>query len=107
MPRITIIPISICSSLMWRGSRVKSGSTTKGRSATTTKSIHDPGMSTRGSSSASSFTCAITIPWRKAAASTRVGVSSVFGPVYRLPLASAFSAQTSAICGVRSTNIRA
>ena len=33
MPRITIIAIRTCSSLMWRGSRVNSGSTANGRSA--------------------------------------------------------------------------
>src|SRR5215217_9619065 len=51
-----------CTSEIWRGSRVKSGSTSYGRSATTTKSTHDPGTSTRGSSSTSSLTCATTIP---------------------------------------------
>ena len=32
-----------------------------------------------------SLTCAITMPLRNAVASTMAGVSSVFGPVYRLP----------------------
>ena len=64
-------------------------------------------MSTRGSSSTISFTCTITMPCRNAAASTMVGVSSVFGPVYRLPSRSAFSAHTRATFGVRSTNMRA
>ena len=52
-------------------------------------------MSTRGSLSTISLTCTTTTPSWKAVASTMVGVSSVFGPVYRLPSRSDCSAQTS------------
>ena len=76
----------ICTSVIWRGSRVNSGSIAYGRSATTTKSTHEPGISTRGSLHVEiALTCAMTMPWRNAAASTIGGVSSVFAPVYRLP----------------------
>ena len=92
---------------MCRGSRVNSGSTAKGLSAMTMKSTQEPGMSTRGSSSTTSLTWTMTMPCRKAVASTMVGVSSVLAPVYRLPWASAFSAHTNAIFGVRSMNMRA
>ena len=84
MPRIAIIAISTWIGVMRRGSRVKSGSMKNGLSDWTTKSIHEPGMSTRGrsfGSSTISLTCAITMPSRNAAASTSAGVSSVLGPV--------------------------
>ena len=57
------------------------GSTANGRSACTTTSTQEPGISTRGSSSTISLTWTITMPCRNAAASAMVGVSSVFGPV--------------------------
>jgi hypothetical protein len=82
---------------------VNSGSIAYGLSATTTKSIHDPGISTRGNLSCNEFTCAMTMPSRKAVASAITGDSSVFAPVYKLPSASAESAAMSAMSGVRST----
>jgi len=84
--------ISTCTGLITRGSRVNSGSMKNGLSDCTTKSIHEPGTSTRGRSLTSStiwLTWAMTMPSRKAADSTKVGVSSVLGPVYRLPWRSA------------------
>ena len=101
------MPSRICISLISLGSRVKRGSTWNGLSAATTTSTQDAGISTRGSSSTISLTCTTTTPSWKAVASTMVGVSSVFGPVYRLPWRSACSAKTSATSGIRSTNIRA
>ncbi len=105
MPLIAIIAISTWISLICAGSRVNSGSIRFGRGARTTKSTQSPGMSTRGSArpaSTISLTCAITMPPENAVASTIAGVSSVFGPVNRLPSASAACAATSDTCGVRS-----
>src|SRR5271170_6366252 len=52
-------------------------------------------------------TCTRTIASWNAAASTITGVSSVLGPVYRLPSRSACSAQTNTTFGARSTSRRA
>ena len=70
---------------------MNSGSRKNGRSACTTRSTQSPGMSTRGSAPGRTISsaCTITTPSWKAAASAIVGVSSVFGPVYRLPCWSA------------------
>ena len=73
--------MSTCTSPIWAGSRVKSGSMVLGRGATVTKSTQPAGMSTRGTSSTRSFTWATTRPSLKAVASTMAGVSSVLGPV--------------------------
>ena len=78
---MAIIAISTWISLICAGSRVNSGSMKCGLGAGITKSTQSAGMSTRGSVSTTSLTCAITMPRRKAVASTMAGVSSVFGPV--------------------------
>lgn len=57
----------------------------------------------RGTVSKILLTWAITIPFLYAVASTMVGVSSVFGPVYKLPFLSALTAAISETLGVRST----
>ncbi len=81
MPLIAIMAMSTWISEICAGSRVNSGSMKFGRGARTTKSTQSPGMSTLGTASTHSFTCAITIPLLKAVASTMAGVSSVLGPV--------------------------
>ena len=89
--------------------RARSGSRKNGRSACTTRSTQSPGISTRGSSPGPTISsaCTTTMPSWKAAASAMIGVSSVFGPVYRLPCSSAADAHSSATSGRRSITIRA
>ena len=81
MPLIASIAVRIWLSVIAAGSRVKSGSTKKGLPVATTKWTRSPGMSTRGTLSTISLTCAMTRPSLKLVASTTVGVSSVLGPV--------------------------
>ena len=81
MPLMAIIAMSVWISEIFAGSRVKSGSITCGAGLCTTNETQSPGISTRGSASMISFTCAMTIPALNAVASTMTGVSSVFGPV--------------------------
>ena len=102
MPLIAIIAINTWISEIIAGSRVKSGSILWGVGLWTTKSTQSDGMSIRGNTSTRSFTCAMTRPLLNAVASAMTGVSSVFGPVYKLPSRSADCAATSATSGVRS-----
>ena len=61
----------------------------------------------RGKTAMIWFTWAMTMPFLNAVASTMVGVSSVFGPVYKLPCLSAACAATKATLGVKSIKYRA
>ena len=71
---------NILSSLIFAGSRVKSGFSMYGVGLSITKSTQSAGISTRDTLSTSLFTCTMTIPWLNFVASAIAGVSSVEQP---------------------------